>query len=80
MITEADCANRQADDLRPCVQHVLKLFGQDLLMFGSDGPVCRLAGSWKAVLAAFTQACGPLPETERKRTPGVTAVSFHKLS
>jgi L-fuconolactonase len=80
MITEADHAHWSADDLRPYVQHVLKLFGPDRLMFGSDWPVCKLAGSWKQVLAAFTQACGPLPQTEREKILGGTAVRFYGLS
>jgi L-fuconolactonase len=80
MITEADHRQWTADDLRPYVQHVLKLFGPDRLMFGSDWPVCRLAGSWKQVLAAFTQACGPLPQTEREKILGGTAVRFYQLA
>ena len=80
MITEADHKNWSADDLRPYVQHVLNLFGPDLLMFGSDWPVCRLAGTWKSVLAAFTQACGPLPQSEREKILGGTAVRFYNLN
>jgi L-fuconolactonase len=49
-------------------------------MFGSDWPVCKLAGSWKQVLAAFTQACGPLPQTEREKILGGTAARFYKLT
>ncbi|MES1260542.1 MAG: amidohydrolase family protein [Acidobacteriota bacterium] len=79
MITEADHQNWRADDLRPYVQHVLKLFGPDRLMFGSDWPVCLLAGSWKKVLAAFTQACGPLPNVEREKILGETATKFYNL-
>ena len=80
MITEADHTQWKADDLRPYVQHVLKLFGPDRLMFGSDWPVCKLAGSWKQVLAAFTQACGPLPQTEREKILGGTAMRFYLLA
>ena len=79
MITEADHKSWTAADLRPYVQHVLQLFGPERLMFGSDWPVCRLAGSWKQVLAAFTQACGPLPQTEREKILGGVAVKFYGL-
>jgi len=79
MITEADHQNWTADHLRQYVQHVLKLFGPERLMFGSDWPVCLLAGSWKKVLAAFTQACGPLPQKEREKILGETAVKFYGL-
>ncbi|MDP9171215.1 MAG: amidohydrolase family protein [Acidobacteriota bacterium] len=79
MITEADHESWSAGDLRPFVQHVLKLFPPDRLMFGSDWPVCLLAGSWKQVLAAFTQACGPLPQVEREKILGGTAQRFYGL-
>ena len=80
MITEADHTQWKPGDLRPYVQHVLKLFGPDRLMFGSDWPVCKLAGSWKQALAAFTQACGPLPQTEREKILGGTAMRFYQLA
>ena len=80
MITEADHANWRPDDLRPYVQHILQLFGPERLMFGSDWPVCLLAGSWKQVLAAFTQACGPLPNAEREKILGETATRFYHLT
>jgi len=79
MITEADHKTWSADDLRPYVQHVMNLFGPERLMFGSDWPVCRLAGSWKQVLAAFTQACGPVPQIEREKILGGTATAFYNL-
>lgn len=79
MITEADHKAWSAEDLRPYVRHALNLFTPDRLMFGSDWPVCRLAGSWKQVLAACTQACGPLPQTEREKILGGTAVKFYGL-
>jgi L-fuconolactonase len=79
MITEADLLNWSADHLRPFVQHVLKLFGPDRLMFGSDWPACLEAGTWKEVLAAFTQAVGPLPLKDRSRILGETAVRFYRL-
>jgi len=57
----------------------LTLFGPDRLMFGSDWPVCLLAGTWKEVLAAFTQAVGPLPLEDRSRILGETAARFYRL-
>lgn len=79
MITEANHSAWSADDLRPYVQHALQCFGTGRLMFGSDWPVCRLAGSWKQVLAAFTQACGPIPTPQREELLGGTAIRFYGL-
>ena len=80
MITEADHAKWKSADLAPYVQHVVRFFNPDRLMFGSDWPVCLLAGSWKKVLAAFTQALGPLPVGVRERMLGLTAIEFYGLS
>lgn len=79
MITEADHASWSPEDLKPYVAHVLAAFGPNRLMFGSDWPVCLLAGSWKKVLAAFTQALGPLPGPARERLLGETAQEFYRL-
>jgi len=78
MITEAG-QNWKAGHLRPYVQHVMKLFGPDRLMFGSDWPVCTLAGTWKEVMAAFTQALGPQAVEVREKLLGATAVKFYRL-
>lgn len=79
MITEADHKDWKPAQLTPYVQFILQQFGFHRLMFGSDWPVCLLAGSWKEVLAAFTQALGPQDADERAKILGQTAASFYKL-
>jgi len=79
MITEDDPRGWSAERLRPYVQHVFTLFRPDRLMFGSDWPVCTLAGTWKEVLAAFTQAVGPQSIEVREKLLGGTAASFYRL-
>ncbi len=79
MITEASPQTWTPQDLAPYIAHALNVFGPDRCMFGSDWPVCRLAGSWKQVLASFTQACGPLPQETRDKLLGDTAVKFYGL-
>jgi L-fuconolactonase len=44
MVTEA-AADWGAQDFRPYIDHVVSVFGEDRLMFGSDWPVCTLAAS-----------------------------------
>jgi L-fucono-1,5-lactonase len=79
MITEGGRDWRKKD-LRPYVHHVLKVFGPNRLMFGSDWPACTPAGTWKEVLAAFTQAIGPQPVSVRERLLGGSAVEFYGLT
>lgn len=79
MITEAEWNSWTSDELKPYVEHVWKLFGPERCMFGSDWPVCLSAGTWKQVLAAVTQALGPVPQAERNKAMGETAARFYKL-
>jgi L-fuconolactonase len=79
MITEADHKAWKSSDLTPYVNHVYQLWGPERCMFGSDWPVCLLAGSWKQVLAAFTQSLGPLKQEVREQILGGTAVKFYQL-
>ena len=45
MITEADWANWTPSDLKPYVHRAVDIFGTERVMYGSDWPVCLLAGS-----------------------------------
>ena len=80
MITEADPKSWTADHLRPYVNHVMQSFGPDRLMFGSDWPVCMLAGTWKEALAAFTQCIGAQSIEVREKLLGETARRFYGIA
>jgi L-fuconolactonase len=67
MITEADWESWTSSDLRPFVQSVIEWFSFDRVMFGSDWPVCLLAGSYESMLAGLADALGPLSPTEESR-------------
>ena len=79
MVTEADHANWEVDDLRPYVEHVREQFGMDRLMFGSDWPVCLLASSYRRVFDAAIEAIGPMTEQERASFLGGNAKQFYRL-
>ena len=49
MVTEADHAAWRPEHFRPYLDEVFAAFGPDRLMFGSDWPVCLLAGSYEQV-------------------------------
>ncbi|WP_437184980.1 amidohydrolase family protein [Planctomicrobium sp. SH668] len=79
MVTEADWENWQPTDLRPYVQHAIDLFGAERCMFGSDWPVCELAGSYEAVFAAFDECISQLSLSEQEQIYSRTAVKFYNL-
>jgi L-fuconolactonase len=47
MVTEADLQKWQFGDFRPYLDVVFEAFKPERLMFGSDWPVCLLAGSYE---------------------------------
>ena len=77
MITEADWKNWTSEDLRPYVVHVVRCFGCDRLMFGSDWPVCTLAGSYQQVVGVLSKVLGPLGAEEATKIWGGNARRFY---
>lgn len=79
LVTEADWANWRQADLRPYLDVAFEAFGPDRLMFGSDWPVCLLAGSYERVLGAIVDYIATLSVAERDAVLGGTAVRFYGL-
>lgn len=79
MITEADWQNWHAAELFPYVQQALEHFGSERCMFGTDWPVCELAGTYAQVYNALKEALGPLGASEQSAIFGQTATSFYNL-
>jgi L-fuconolactonase len=80
MITEADQRAWTPGDLAPYVEHVFDCFGIDRVMFGSDWPVCLLAGSYAEVMNAVRAILGPqLDIAGTDRLFGANAARFYGL-
>jgi L-fuconolactonase len=78
MITEADLASWTPDDLAPYVETTMDAFGAERLMYGSDWPVCTLAGSYEQVIGAVRHVLDePDPAVEASIFGGA-AVSFYR--
>ena len=81
LVTEAKPYQWTVDDLRPYVKFTLENFGPERILFGTDWPVCLMAAnSWKEVLAAFTQAMGPVEKEDRMKMMGENAMRFYGIS
>jgi L-fuconolactonase len=79
LVTEADPAAWTVDDLRPYAEVVLESFGAARLMFGSDWPVCLLAGDYGGVLTAAEELTAGLSAAEREAVFGGTAARVYRL-
>jgi L-fuconolactonase len=80
LVTEADWSNWTIAQLKPYVRSILRLFGPDRLMWGSDWPVCLLASSYGEVLRATLEAIGPIDEVEKEKIFCLNAKRFYDLS
>ena len=81
LVTEADHATWRAEDLAPYIQHAVRTFGPRRCMFGSDWPVCTLAGSYAQVVQALEACLAPLGLSagDLERIYGGTASEFYRL-
>jgi L-fuconolactonase len=79
MITEADWHHWLLSDFDAYLSVVTEAFGTERLMFGSDWPVCMLAGSYGHVLQIVKEYIKLLSPGDQKKIMGENAVKFYKL-
>jgi len=79
MVTEAVRQGWRRDDFTPYLDVVLEAFGPERLMFGSDWPVCLLAGEYADVAAIPRDYFSRLSATEQRMVWGDTAARFYGL-
>lgn len=79
MVTEADWNNWEPAHFAPFLDICLEAFGADRLLFGSDWPVCQLAGSYKEVKGIVTDYISRLSATEQAKIMGGNAIAFYGL-
>lgn len=79
MVTEADWSRWTSRDLAPYATRVLDWFGPARCLFGSDWPVCLLAGSYAQVIQAYRQSIGELLAADRDRIFGGNAIDLYRL-
>ncbi|MEO6731814.1 MAG: amidohydrolase family protein [Ferruginibacter sp.] len=79
MVTEADWKGWKQEDFTPYIDTVAETFGPDRIMFGSDWPVCLVAGSYEKVLGLVTDYFSSFTENEQEKFFGLNAVEFYNL-
>ncbi len=79
MITEADHSSWTYEELIPYLETAAEYFGVDRICFGSDWPVCLLAGTYDTVVGVMNRFAGQLSPQEREKLFGLNTLNFYKL-
>ncbi len=79
MVTEADWDNWKLVQLTPYLDVILEAFGAKRLMFGSDWPVCLLAGQYNQVHNIVKEYIVKLSDDEQEDIMGRNASRFYNL-
>jgi L-fuconolactonase len=79
MITEADYNGWKPQQITPYMDLVLNAFGSDRIMFGSDWPVCLVAGNYRQVKELVNNFIANLSPLEQEAIMGKNAIEFYNL-
>ncbi|GGA74151.1 amidohydrolase [Flavobacterium palustre] len=79
MTTEADYNNWTPEQIEPYMQLVLEAFGANRILFGSDWPVCLVAGNYTKTKELVTNFIAKLNSEEQTAIMGGNAVQFYNL-
>ncbi len=79
MVTEADWGRWQRADMWPYLDTVFEAFGAQRIMFGSDWPVCTVAGTYAQVTGIVDEFAAALSDDEQAAVWGETARAFYGL-
>ena len=71
--------NWNTDLLRPYFDTVLKAFGPERLMYGSDWPVCKINTSYPVWLNTVDDLIISLSEDEKDAIRQGTAIDFYQI-
>ena len=79
MVTEANWKNWKTADFTPYLDVVFEAFGAKRVLFGSDWPVCNVAGGYEKMLSVVQHYTSTLTKNEQELFWGGNAVRFYDL-
>lgn len=79
LATEARWHDWGAERLRPSIDHAWRCFGEDRLIYGSDWPVCLLAGDYARIKAAAETCLAKHGQATLDKARGANAIAAYKL-
>jgi len=79
LVTQADWLNWKKKDFKTYLDIVVKSYGIDRIMYGSDWPVCQLAATYEAQFEIVTDYFSSFTKTEQNKFFGENAIQFYQL-
>jgi L-fuconolactonase len=79
MLTEADWYSWRTEDFTPYLDVVFNAFSTNRVMYGSDWPVCMLAGGYNRALEILQIYISRFSQQEQEQFFGGNAIEFYKL-
>lgn len=79
VITEADHQNWSPEQIKPYIHATIEAFGIDRVMFGSDWPVVKLAGSFTTWMDTLNHAIQDLNDSEKEKLFSLNAIRAYRL-
>ena len=79
MTTEGEWNDWKPSDFNVYLDTIVKAFGTDRLMYGSDFPVCTLAATYEAQLNIITVYFSTFTNLEKKKIMGDNASKFYGI-
>jgi L-fuconolactonase len=79
MVTEANWYAWEEEDFKPYMDVVFDAFGVERLMFGSDWPVCMVAGGYNRVIKMVRHYTTHLTDLEKALFWGGNALKFYGI-
>lgn len=77
--TEADWQSWVLEDVNFYLDVVFEAFGIDRVMFGSDWPVCLLAGGYESTVECLTKYLNGFSESDKAKFWGGNAAAFYRI-
>lgn len=80
LITEADLKNWEAGQIEPYLDVVFNAFGEDRVLFGSDWPVCLLAGGYDEVVSLVSNYTVDFSSKAKEKLFGANAARIYNIT
>lgn len=79
MVTEAEYNTWTPEQIHPYMNTALEAFGSKRILFGSDWPVCLVAGNYNKIKKLTTDFISQLSQIEQDSIMGNNAIEFYNL-